>query len=309
MVRKTFFFILKISLSLFLIAYVLGRIHVRDVLQELGTLNWGYIFLACSVLVIQFWMSAYRWGVTLATLGINLPWSLLVRINWTALFFNQALPASVGGDATRVWFLHRRGHPAMTTVSSILIGHIGMITGLILISLGGLGILLQDAEPLNPGLVFLYWFVPLLLLGTVLGTVFLCWVGHRLPRPIPALAKHVQTLLHHPKQFWLFSFLSVVSCFLLIVVSYLLGLALHLPITWMSFVYLMPLVILASVLPISIGGWGPREATTILLFGHVGISSSASFTLSILLALCTIVVSLPGAVFYLFDPHQPETKA
>lgn len=304
MVQKTLLFILKISLSLFLIAYALGRIHVADVMQELSTLNWGYVLLACGILLIQFWMSAYRWNVTLSTLGAHLPWQMVFRINWTALFFNQALPASIGGDATRVWFLHRRGHPAMTTVSSILIGHIGMITGLILISLVGLGILLQDAKPLNPGLIFLYWFVPLLLFGTVLGTMLLCLFGHHLPKPIPTLAKHIKTMLSHPKQFWVFSFLSVLSCLLLIVVSYLLGLALDLPITWMNFVYLMPLVILASVLPISIGGWGPREATTILLFGHVGISSSASFTLSILLALCTIFVSLPGAVFYLFDHKQ-----
>jgi uncharacterized membrane protein YbhN (UPF0104 family) len=304
MVRKTFFFILKISLSLFLIAYVLGRIHVGDVIQELRTLGWGYVLLACGVLLIQFWMSAYRWNVTLSTLGAHLPWKMVFRINWTALFFNQALPASIGGDATRVWFLHRRGHPAMTTVSSILIGHIGMITGLILISLVGLGILLKEPTPLNPGLVFLYWFVPLLLLGTVFGTFFLCCFGEYFPKPIPTLARHLKMMLNHAKQFWIFCFLSVVSCLLLIVVSYLLGLALHLPITWMNFVCLMPLVILASVLPISIGGWGPREAATILLFGHIGISSSASFTLSVLLALCTIVVSLPGAIFYLFDHKQ-----
>ena len=225
----------------------------------------------------------------------------MFRVNWTALFFNQALPASVGGDATRVWFLHRRGHPALTTVSSILIGHIGMITGLILISLVGLGILAQQTDTLSQGLTFLYWFVPMLLFCTVTGTCLLCFIGKHLPKPFPTIANHLRMMFSRPKQCLLFSCLSVISCFLLIVVSYLLGLALGLPISWMTFVYLMPLVILASVLPISIGGWGPREATTILLFGHIGISSSASFTLSVLLALCTIVVSLPGAVFYLLD--------
>jgi uncharacterized membrane protein YbhN (UPF0104 family) len=309
MVHKTFFFILKISLSLLLIAYVLGRIHLPDVIKELGTLNWGYLLLACCVLFIQFLLSAYRWNVTLSTLGAHLPWKMVFRINWTALFFNQALPASIGGDATRVWFLHRRGHPAMTTISSILIGHIGMITGLILISLLGLGILLQNPTPLNPRLLFLYWFVPLLLLCTALGTLLLCLFGHYFPKPIPTLAKHVKIMLSQPKQFFVFSILSVLSCLLLIVQSYLLGLALHLPVTWMSFISLMPLVLLASVLPISIGGWGPREATTILLFGYVGISSSASFTLSILVAFCTIFVSLPGAIFYLLDHHKPETQA
>ncbi len=304
MVRKTFFFILKISLSLFLIAYVLGRIHLGDVIQELRSLSWGPVLLACGVLLIQFWMSAYRWHVTLCALGSHLPLNMVFRINWTALFFNQALPASIGGDATRVWFLHRRGHPAMTTVSSILIGHIGMISGLILISLVGLGVLLKDPTPLNTGLVFLYWFVPLLLLGMVLGVFFLCCLGEHLPKPIPTLARHLKMMLKHAKPFWIFCFLSLISCLLLIVVSYLLGLALHLPITWMNFVCLMPLVILASVLPISIGGWGPREATSILLFGHIGISSSASFTLSVLLALCTIFVSLPGALFYVCDHRQ-----
>ena len=46
MIRKTFSLILKFSLSLFLIAYVLSSIHVADVMQELAALDWGYVLLA-----------------------------------------------------------------------------------------------------------------------------------------------------------------------------------------------------------------------------------------------------------------------
>src|SRR6185295_1277153 len=149
-----------------------------------------------------------RWNVTLISVGTRAPWKTILRINWTALLFNQALPASIGRDATRVWFLHHRGHAADTTISSILIGHLGMITGLLMISFAGIGIRIFMQEPFSPGLAFLYWFIPLLLIGACVLTMILARFGLLLPKPIPAFTHHLRLMLHRPTQVLFFMLLT-----------------------------------------------------------------------------------------------------
>lgn len=301
--------IAKILIMTLLFAYVFKNVDFREIKAHIDGINLTYLFLACLTLVFQFGINVYRWKITLDTLHCRIPWQTLLRYSWSALFFNQALPGgSLGGDASRVWLLHKRGHAIVTTTSSIIIGHIGMLMGLLMLSATGLITTVAVANPLPSALALLYWFVPLLLLGLMVGVWVLYAFGQHFPKPIPTLRHNVRLMLHHPQALTAFALLSVLTCLLLIVASLLLGRALGTTVPWITFLRLMPLVIVVSVLPISIGGWGPRETAMILLFSHAGMSNSAAFTVSSLLAICTIFISLPGALLYLLD-RGPQHKA
>ena len=66
----------------------------------------------------------------------------------------------------------------------------------------------------------------------------------------------------------------------------------------------MPFVTLASLLPISIGGTGVREALFVALFGAVGMRPEVAFVLS----LSTLAVALAwgsiGLLLFLSGRHQ-----
>ena len=74
-------------------------------------------------------------------------------------------------------------------------------------------------------------------------------------------------------------------------------------------IILAPLVVLAAMLPISVGGWGVREGASILLFGLVGLSQAEAFALSAIFGLCGVAVTLPGSVLWLMRERAGEAAS
>ncbi|MDH4316764.1 MAG: lysylphosphatidylglycerol synthase domain-containing protein, partial [Desulfobulbaceae bacterium] len=71
------------------------------------------------------------------------------------------------------------------------------------------------------------------------------------------------------------------------------------------YLILVPPVILLTILPISLAGWGVREGALIGLFILIlGADRSKVLSFSILYGLINIAVSLPGLYFYLNDKNK-----
>ena len=60
-----------------------------------------------------------------------------------------------------------------------------------------------------------------------------------------------------------------------------------------------PVFVLAQVLPISIGGWGVREAAAITLFPMTGIDATSALLVSIMFGILIFLATLPGVLFWL----------
>jgi uncharacterized membrane protein YbhN (UPF0104 family) len=65
---------------------------------------------------------------------------------------------------------------------------------------------------------------------------------------------------------------------------------------WAFFLVSLP-IILVSILPLSIGGWGTREVTAAALFGTLGIPAPAAVLISVLYGAAATLISLPGGFF------------
>jgi uncharacterized membrane protein YbhN (UPF0104 family) len=59
------------------------------------------------------------------------------------------------------------------------------------------------------------------------------------------------------------------------------------------------LVLLAMALPLSVGGWGPREGVAAWAFALAGLSAAAGVTTAVVYGVMVLVASLPGAVVLL----------
>jgi len=65
-------------------------------------------------------------------------------------------------------------------------------------------------------------------------------------------------------------------------------------------------VLLISMLPISIGGWGVREGAMVLALRGFGIPTEEALLPSILFGLCAVTATLPGATFWILA-RRPAT--
>jgi len=57
--------------------------------------------------------------------------------------------------------------------------------------------------------------------------------------------------------------------------------------------------VLAQVLPISVGGWGVREAAAVALLAMTGIDAASALLVSIAFGLLIFLATLPGVLFWL----------
>jgi uncharacterized membrane protein YbhN (UPF0104 family) len=75
-----------------------------------------------------------------------------------------------------------------------------------------------------------------------------------------------------------------------------------------SLAIFIPIMFVAVLIPVSIGGLGVRETALVCLFGSIGVASEASISVGILFQLLQIVASLPGLALWLADKGKPFLK-
>ena len=64
------------------------------------------------------------------------------------------------------------------------------------------------------------------------------------------------------------------------------------------------LVLAAMALPLSIGGWGPREGVAAWAFALAGLGASLGVTTAVVYGVLVLVASLPGAVVLVLESRQ-----
>jgi uncharacterized membrane protein YbhN (UPF0104 family) len=75
------------------------------------------------------------------------------------------------------------------------------------------------------------------------------------------------------------------------------GLGLHLPL--LTVLVLVPLVLMISMIPVSVAGWGVREGAMVVAFGLLGVPPARAFALSVLFGTLLLVAGFPGGVLWL----------
>ena len=72
---------------------------------------------------------------------------------------------------------------------------------------------------------------------------------------------------------------------------------------------LVPPVMLITMLPISIAGWGVREATMELAFGYAGLVTSEGVNVSLLFGMVSFIVGAIGGLIWIFSAEKAAKGA
>src|SRR5258708_6899538 len=294
-------FVAKLGASLAILWLVLRRVDLSSVVSYSRSANPWYLALALLQFTITPLLGAWRWHLAIDVLGNPAPFAHLLRYTWASMFFGQVLPASVGPDAVRTWFAWRDGIPIKKTVHSIGLEHAVMLLCLFIFVLG--------LQPFSP--TVLDWgnfaYVPALMSAAACVGLAILMMADRLTarfgdwwivRAIADLSADARQLLLHPRAAPTLMAISMVSHLNFAITAWWIARALGIQATLWDFIVLIPLVTLITLVPISIGGWGVREGALVVLLGGIGVPSAAALALSILFGLSSIVVSVPGAIFW-----------
>jgi glycosyltransferase 2 family protein len=228
-----------------------------------------------------------------------------------ATFFNNFLPSNIGGDVIRVTDTAPAAGSKTLAATIVLIDRGMGLLGLVLVAAIGASLtvrLASSADPLNAVVLWAGFgiaaviAVPALMMpkgvASVLRPIRVVhpeWIDERIVRLTDALSRFRQA----PG--------ALIGCFVgaiavqgILVLFYLaIATSLRIPIGAAELAVVIPVSFIVQMLPISMNGFGVREATFGLYFARLGLPLESALLLSFTGAALIMLVSLAGAAVYL----------
>ena len=298
----------KVLFSLGLFAFLFTRMPFDRVATTLRSADPALLAAAFGVLLASNVLGAWQWRLLLVAVGIRIPFHKVLAYYHVGLFFNNFLPANIGGDIARVMDASRYGETRGAAVSAVVLDRvIGTV------ALAGLAVVttVPAINRFHLGVMYLA------LVGFLAVSVTMLW-GVLHPRVLPAIERvmsriglrflepHLDDLAMrfaaYRERGRLFAGLiplATVIQLLRICVHVLVARSLGIGLPVAYFFLFVPLLAVIVSLPISLNGIGVREGAGMVLFGLVGVDGTRAFSLQFTTYLVAVAVSLLGALVVL----------
>jgi uncharacterized protein (TIRG00374 family) len=265
---------------------------------------------AMLLLFLQALLSAWRWVLVSRRTAAPLPFAPAFHVFMLSLFYNQALPSTVPGDAARVWGAASFGGKGEAAIG-VLLDRI--LTLLALLLLAGISVVTLLAA----GTANIVLIIPLLVLAAAfLLLAVLVVLRHRLEPVLPAKARsfalRLGDALHRLSSSPDLAGLGVISLLihgLGIAAIWVLAQGMGLALAPLQALIAIPLVLLAALIPVSVNGWGVREGTMVVVLAGFGIARTEAATLSLIYGFLQLALGLMGGLFAMFAGRGRNAKA
>ena len=106
--RNVLVFLAKLAVSVGLIWFLLSRLSLDEITDGMYHPRWGWLVGALAVYAVSAFGGALQWSWLLKRAGIKAPGAEIRRLYFIGLFFNNFLPANIGGDAWKIVDLGRQ---------------------------------------------------------------------------------------------------------------------------------------------------------------------------------------------------------
>ncbi len=290
----------QLAVSMALMALLWRQLDGAAAWRDLTGAEPGWVFAALAALTLQTFLCALRWRFTAARLGQTLPLFRVLREYYLSQFANQILPGGMLGDAGRAYRARSDGGLVVSGQAVIFERFAGqvmlffvMLTGMALAAFsqvgaippGTMGALARPAFAVATAGIILLWLAPGLpgrigrAFQGVRGALSLAFFGRRVFARQVALSLGA-TLCNLTA----FSFCARATGTVLAPVHVL---------------ALVPLILYAMAIPLSVSGWGLREGAAVALFPLAGANAAAGLAASTAFGLVFLVSTLPGLIVLL----------
>lgn len=294
----------KLSITGLLLFFIIKQVNPRETWQQIASISPGVFFLALLLQIGSNTVAAGRWFLIMRTINFTQPFSFFLKSYFKGAFFNQGLPTSIGGDGLRILDCSRCG-PTEDAFFGVFIDRIIGLAGLLLLNIAALT---ANRAILPPKVTTLLFAILLLLLTALIGLYFLRKISFLArSRYLGYLTRLSQRYFQVYSSFssaGIQLFLSILTHLLAMAAFCLLGRAMGLDYPLSVYLVLVPPVVLLTILPVSLAGWGIREGALVGFFLLIGADKARVVSFSLLYGLTALVASLPGLFIYLHQKHS-----
>jgi len=285
-----------------MLAFLLTRVHLSSLLpdRQASTIPWLLAGLGVWVVVVA--LSVLRWQRVLIGIDLPAPVPALASHTLAGLFVANFLPSTIGGDVLRVVRLSSDNGDAPASFASVVLER---LTGFVVLPMISLVALALRPSLLHLGtashLALALSLASLVALVAILAATASTRLGGRLaghpswPRFVGAVHLGIERIRRRPGAAVSVLLTSLVYQLAVITTAFAASRALGITVGWLPLLAFIPVVAIAQVLPISVGGLGLREGALVLLLGPLGVGAAKATALGLLLYGINLVVSLLGA--------------
>ena len=314
--RSILLSVIKIAISAGLLLVLFSRVDAGRLWGAARQASASWLAGALALYGVMVLASAWRWGLLLTAQNVRLPFRTLTSSFLVATFFNNFLPSNIGGDVVRVADTAPAAGSKTLATTVVLLDRVIGLLGLVLIAAVGATTTsrLADGGPVapvmlwagfcaavvvaTPALLKPHAFARLLQPLRVLNPV---WVDERVARLTSALSRFGQA----PG--------ALAACFggaivvQAVLVTFYLAIAhsMRIPIGFSELAVIVPVSFIVQMVPLSMNGFGIREATFGFYFTRLGLPLESALLVSFVGAALIMLFSLTGAVAYVSRGRRP----
>lgn len=306
--------LLRIAGTLVLFAALMLLVDVKQTTRTLGALRLDTVVLAALLALLSWLIAIAKWKLLLR----KVPFGELTRFHFIGMLYNQILPGQIAGEAIKAVRLAKGRDDVGKIAASVLVDRLTGLVGLGIVA--GAGLLLS---PLR--IPQLQAIGGMIVIGTLAFTAAL--FASRLPWLIefttrkasaleqrPGLVGRAAHAFHHFLDAWR----TYVRDPMLVVASIAFGIlfqavgalivkvlavGLGIELSFSDGAWVLGIVSVAILLPVSLGGLGVRELGFVAILGLIGIASPHALSLAIACSAITLFGALLGLAVELFQLH------
>jgi len=306
-VKKILSFLVRVGISAGILIFLFRRIDLERIIGVLAGINKPVLILASLLILSAYIIGFFRWKILLEGVDLNLSRSLILRSFCIGFFSNLFFPSTIGGDLCRSADLSLLSSKPRQVVASVVLDRLSGYAALAVVAFGAL---LLGYRLVTETAVFFALGVIAVLLAGILMILFNNFIFSKVSKFLSLFGRAGEALssLHceiykfrEKKKIISKSLLYSLIIQLTIPFSfYLLSLALATKISLVYFFIFVPIIATISALPVSIGGLGLREASSMFFFTTVGMSAEIAVTISLLSFFIIFLLGIAGGVIYVF---------
>ncbi|MFH0856172.1 MAG: lysylphosphatidylglycerol synthase transmembrane domain-containing protein [Candidatus Omnitrophota bacterium] len=312
-IKKIFSILLRVAISVILLVFLFRQVDGRSILEVIKGINKPLLLLAFLFFFLTYILGLCRWVMLLKAVKINIPLKRVVTSFSGGVFFSLFLPSTIGGDFLRSVDLAVYTKKPKEVIATIFLdrlsGYIGLVILALIAMFLGWKILEDRSVVIALGIIIGMLAVVLLLL---FNSFLYSKISRLLKSPNAGKIRDLITDLH--EEIYLFRDKpKVVVKNILISIAvqavpsftfYIVALSLGLKISLAYFFIFLPIIGAITLLPISIGGLGLRDASTIFFFAKAGVEKNLAFAMSLLSFSFILFYGAIGGLIYVLTVHN-----
>jgi uncharacterized protein (TIRG00374 family) len=300
-------FAVKAAVTVGLIWLVLHNIDLDDTMRRVRSIPISVAAGGLLLLLLLSLLSIVRWQIVMRQFGRVLGFGLTTRLFFEGLFFNQALPSTVGGDGVRIYRSFRAGLPLAAAINSVVLDRVLGLTSLMLLAALAQPLFYERVQSTAARLSFSAVFVV-----AVCGIFALLLIGYlplwvrrwKVVGGLVDMSHAARKVFVTPSVLFPVTVLSVLGHLISVTIVYLLAGSLNLGVSFLDCLVMVPSVLLLATVPVSVAGWGVREGAMVATFGLLGVPAGGAVAASVLFGMGMVITALPGGLFWFLNPDR-----